>query len=128
MNAVILLGHGSRAVGADRGIEDAAKQLAARRPELTVRVAHMELCQPDLETVVVALHHEQRRNVVILPYFLHEGHHLKCDIPQQLEELRAKHPDMTLVLGPHLGFDPRLVDVLEQRLHQVTCATSTGLA
>jgi sirohydrochlorin ferrochelatase len=56
------------------------------------------------------------REVIVLPYFLHFGVHLREDVPEILREQGRKHPDVRLVLGKHLGCDDALIDLIAKRI------------
>lgn len=122
--AVVLLGHGSRAPGASEAMEDVARQLRERRAE-RIEVAHMELCEPSLETVVRRLHVDGIRRIAIVPYFLHHGVHLREDIPGILDGIRDGLPGMEIALGPSLGSDRAIVDLVERRLEQAIESTGS---
>jgi sirohydrochlorin ferrochelatase len=121
MNAVVVLGHGSRAPGASESMERVAAILRVRRGE-RVEVAHMELAEPSLPAVLERLHGDGIRHVVLVPYFLHHGIHLREDVPGILDGVRARLPGLEIVLAPHLGYDDALVDVVEKRLEQAATA------
>ena len=115
--AVVLLGHGSRAPMASEAMERVASVLRGRRPE-RVELAHMELCEPTLESVLRMLHADGIRHVVLVPYFLHHGIHLREDIPGIIASALAELPGLEVVVAPHLGFDDAIVDLVENRLEQ----------
>lgn len=117
MNALLLLGHGSRAPGASEAMERIAQVLRTRRSE-RIEVAHMELAEPSLADALESLHEDGFRQVVLVPYFLHHGIHLREDIPGILENVRARLPDLEIAMAPHLGYDDALVDVVERRVSQ----------
>jgi sirohydrochlorin ferrochelatase len=116
--AVILIGHGSRAAGAD----DAMDRIAER---LRVRVAAgggiVEVCRmagrgvPFDETFERCIG-QGATTIIVIPYFLHFGVHLRQDLPEILREAVAHHPEVRLVLGRHLGYDDALVALVEKRL------------
>ncbi len=112
---LIILGHGSRAAGAADDMEHVAAALRSRHPAATIRVAHMELCEPTLGTVIGELAGQGCAEILVLPYFLHRGNHLREDIPGLLRDLTTRHPGLRLILGRHLGFDDAIVDVVEAR-------------
>lgn len=122
--AVVLLGHGSRAPGASEAMGDVARQLRGRRDE-RIEVAHMELCEPSLETVVRRLHADGIRRVAVVPYFLHHGVHLREDIPGIINGICQAFPGMEIALGPSLGFDGAIVDLVERRLEQTIGSTES---
>lgn len=117
MIAIVLLGHGSRAPGASEAMDRVASTLRERRGG-RVEVAHMELAEPSLETVLGSVHADGIRQVVLVPYFLHHGIHLREDIPGILEGVLSRLPGLQVAMAPHLGFDDALVEVVEKRLAQ----------
>lgn len=78
----------------------------------------MELADPSLESVLGSVHADGIRQVVLVPYFLHHGIHLREDIPGILEGVLERLPELRVAMAPHLGFDDALVEVVEKRLAQ----------
>jgi sirohydrochlorin ferrochelatase len=117
MRCIVILGHGSRAPGASESMERVARALRLRRPE-RVEVAHMELSEPSLVAVLETLHSDGFRQIVLAPYFLHHGIHLREDIPAILKDALERLPGMVVEMAPHLGFDEALVDVVDRRVGQ----------
>ncbi|MEK6655760.1 MAG: CbiX/SirB N-terminal domain-containing protein [Thermodesulfobacteriota bacterium] len=119
--AVILIGHGSRAAGADDDMERIAEGLRSARGGI------VELCRMSGRGTPFAEAFEKcmgqdAKEIIVIPYFLHFGVHLRQDIPEMLREAVAKHPEVRLVLGRHLGYDDALVALVERRI-----AESEGL-
>ena len=81
----------------------------ARRPEVDVRLASVELVPPDVETALGAVPAD--RQVVVVPLLLSPGYHDRVDIPAAVD---AARPDAVRarVLGP----DPLLAVALADRL------------
>jgi len=117
MKAVVVLGHGSRAEGASNAMERVVELLRKRHPE-RVELAYMELAEPSLTAVLGRLYADGIRQVVLVPYFLHFGIHLREDVPGILETACAELPGLEVVTAPNLGYDDALVDVVERRLSQ----------
>ncbi|MDP1990872.1 MAG: CbiX/SirB N-terminal domain-containing protein [Syntrophales bacterium] len=113
--AVILIGHGSRAAGADDDMERIAERLRADADGGIVdlcRMAHGTSFGEAFERCV----RQGAKTVIVIPYFLHFGVHLRQDIPEMLREAVMKHPDVRLVLGRHLGYDDALAALVERRI------------
>jgi len=114
-NAVILIGHGSRAAGADDDMEKVAAGLRARLGGIveTCRMSGRGIPFDDIFERCVG---QGAMAIIVLPYFLHFGIHLREDIPEILRENGRKHPEVRLVLGKHLGYDDALVTLVAKRI------------
>jgi precorrin isomerase len=117
-DAVILLGHGSRVPGAGRSMKMVAEALrkGARHP--IVEICHMSRLGPHFEETLAECVRKGARSVVLLPYFLHEGLHMKLDIPSMMQHAGRAYPHVQLVFGKNLGFDPLLVRLVEKRIEE----------
>lgn len=113
--AVILIGHGSRAVGADDDMERIAEGLRAKLGGIvaTCRMSGRGIPFDEAFDECVRL---GAKKVIVLPYFLHFGVHLREDIPEILRENGRKHPEVRLVMGKHLGYDDALVTLVAKRI------------
>jgi sirohydrochlorin ferrochelatase len=113
--AVILIGHGSRAAGADEDMERIAEALRSSGGGI------VEICRmagrgtPFAEAFDTCVR-RGATEIIVIPYFLHFGVHLRQDIPEMLREAVAKHPEIRLVLGKHLGYDDSLAALVQKRL------------
>lgn len=114
--AVILIGHGSRAAGADDAMERIAAELRRGRNGEAIAVCRMGGRGTPFAEVFARCVREGATEVVVMPYFLHFGVHLREDIPGMLREAAAGHPGVRLVLGRHLGYDASLVALVARRL------------
>ena len=113
--AVILIGHGSRAAGADDDMERIAEGVRAKLGGI-VETCRMSGRGIPFDKVFERCVDQGAREVIVLPYFLHFGIHLREDIPEILRENGRKHPDVRLVLGKHLGYDDALVTLVTKRI------------
>jgi sirohydrochlorin ferrochelatase len=113
--AVILIGHGSRASGADDDMEKIAARLRAKLGGIVVTCRMSGRGIPFDEAFDQCIR-QGAKSVIVLPYFLHFGIHLREDIPEILRENGRKHPDVRLVLGKHLGYDDALVTLVAKRI------------
>lgn len=113
--AVILIGHGSRAAGADDDMEKIAVGLRAKLGGI-VATCRMSGRGIPFDKVFERCVDHGAREVIVLPYFLHFGIHLREDIPEILRENGKRHPGVRLVLGKHLGYDDSLVTLVAKRI------------
>ena len=56
--------------------------------------------------------------VLVIPYFLHTGLHIRLDIPEMMQAEAAKYPGLRLQLGGNLGYDDILVDLVRKRIDE----------
>lgn len=116
--AVILLGHGSRAPGALEAMHQVAQWIKDQ-----YLVQAMEVCQMDppgtiLKEGVEIFQKQGFNKVLVLPYFLHFGNHLREDIPEMIAEAKELFPQVEIKLGRHLGADQAIADLVFRRLNE----------
>ena len=115
MKALLLVDHGSRRAEANALLGQIAALVAARRPELVVEVAHMELAPPTVAEAFAACVARGATEVVVMPYFLARGRHATEDIPALAREAAAAHPDVALRVAEPLGVHALLADLVLTR-------------
>ncbi|MFH0939098.1 MAG: CbiX/SirB N-terminal domain-containing protein [Planctomycetota bacterium] len=116
MDAIILLAHGSRMPDASKDMDRIAAGLRSRYRRSMIEVCNMSQTEPLFPETFAKCAQQGATRVIVIPYFLHFGVHLRQDIPALLREEARKAPQVTVVLGKHLGFDEALVDLVEKRI------------
>ena len=116
--AVLILDHGSRRDDANVLVATVAEQVRARRPELHVVHAHMELAEPSFHAGVAACVAAGATEIVVHPYFLGAGRHTLETIPALVSEARQRHPQLSIRVGAHLGLHEKLVEVVLERIDE----------
>ncbi len=116
--AVILFAHGSRVDGANRGVHKLAREIEARGPYPYVRAAFLELAQPSLAGAVARAVKAGYGRVIVLPYFLTMGVHLRRDFPKLLAAEKEKHPGLELEAGQPLEDHPLLASMILERVRE----------
>jgi sirohydrochlorin cobaltochelatase len=120
MSAVILLGHGSRVQSANEPLATVAGWCAERMPGVRVQGAFLQLAEPGLEDTVNRLVAEGVGKLCIVPFFLYRGAHVREDIPELVDKLRADHPNIVITIGEHLGVHPLMADIVAERVRKAT--------
>ena len=109
VSAIILFAHGARDPEWAQPFKKIRRALEAKRPDITVALAFLELMQPALPDAVAALAGAGHQSITIAPLFMAQGGHLKNDLPKILAALRADYPQTTINLLPAIGdVDPVL--------------------
>lgn len=109
---LILVAHGSRRASWRAPLDALTGRVQARLGPDAVRLAFMELCPPDLETVVAEAVADGVTRIRILPLFMSSGGHVKHDIAPTIDALAAAHPGVDVQLLPALGEHPLVLDAL----------------
>lgn len=114
---VVLLGHGSRrGKDTDVGLQEVERRLQGRlNGRCKVRMAGFEFTRPTLEETVTGLARQGSRSIVVMPFFLFDGKHIKIEIPDEMERLRSLLPHVSITYAHTLGLDPRLVAMVKEK-------------
>ena len=115
-SALVLFAHGARDAQWAEPFHAMQKAVAARRPDLTVELAFLEIMQPALPDCVDRLARGGHGRIVIAPLFLAQGGHLKKDLPKLLKTLEAKHPSADISVLPPIGEVTELLDAISEWL------------
>jgi Uncharacterized conserved protein len=117
--AILIVGHGSKSAAAVKDFEGIVECVRAKGEYEKVLGAHMELASPSIQETVDELYAEQYREIIVVPYFLYEGNHIRFDIPEILQEIQKKYPDLTFKFARHIGVEPSMADILIRRAKEM---------
>ncbi|MDR3565048.1 MAG: CbiX/SirB N-terminal domain-containing protein [Negativicutes bacterium] len=120
---IVILGHGSRAaVGeANQVVFQISDMIRERVGHDLVETAIMNR-KSGLQTIEEAVDKLVSRGIsqiTIVPMFFANGMHIQQDIPEEISELRCKHPGIVISMARHIGADPRIADILLERIREV---------
>lgn len=114
--AIILLGHGSRVPGAGEAMQKVADRLREKYNYPLVDICFLSRLGPHFQEVFEKCVGRGATQVIVIPYFLHTGLHIRLDIPKMMQENAEKFPHVKLIFGRYLGYDESLVDLVEKRI------------
>ena len=103
------MAHGTRKPAGTNLVSQVVDAIRSTRPDLDVRLAWIELVEPDVPTALAAV--PPGRPVVVVPLLLSTGYHDRVDIPAAI---RTARPDAAQAAA--LGPDPLLARALADRL------------
>lgn len=101
--ALILFAHGARDPEWAEPMRRVQAAIRQQRPGVPVELAFLEFMAPTLPDCIAALVASGARKIVIMPMFIARGGHLKRDVPELLDKLRAAHPEVEFSLGSVVG-------------------------
>lgn len=115
MTGFIVFAHGSRVESANQAVRDIAARMAASG-EQTVEPAFLELGEPDLAGAARRLSAVGVSRIVVIPYFLTLGTHLRRDLPRLVQEAAISlGGNIRMEVTPPLDGHPALLQALLDR-------------
>ncbi len=121
---IVILGHGSRARvwEANQLLLQIVEKFKQKTGEQNVKPAYMNVKSggPTLEQAIEELIREGFTEIVVAPWFLTDGLHIREDIPEKIDSIKEKYPEVQIALAKPLGADNRLVDILIERIGEVS--------
>jgi sirohydrochlorin ferrochelatase len=121
-NAVLLIAHGSREPSANDDLHDLAARLSTTGEYPIVEACFLELAEPDIPAGGDRCVARGATRVLMVPYFLSAGVHLRRDLTAARHELTRRYPDVTFRLGPPLGPHPLLDSLVAARVRELESA------
>ncbi|WP_169583718.1 CbiX/SirB N-terminal domain-containing protein [Microbacterium thalassium] len=106
--ALLAISHGTASPEGQAAVAGLVAAVAARLPDVVVRLGHVDVQQPDVAASLDALPVDAP--VVIVPLLLSAGYHVRVDLKEQTAGRTG------ISIASALGPDPRLVDALLARL------------
>jgi len=118
MKAVILLGHGSRVPGAGQNMEIIANALQEKYAVDLVKSCYLSRLGPNYPEILEECVTQGANEIIVIPYFLNMGIHIRMDIPKMMQVEAEKYPDIKIIYGRHLGYDDSLADLVYKRVEE----------
>ena len=115
---ILLIGHGS----SDKSARDAfIFTVNTLKPFYrNVNFCFLELDKPDIEEGISNMILQNDPKIILLvPYFLHKGTHIKHDVIVDINAALGKYNFKNVFMTKHLGVDEKLVDVIVERVREV---------
>lgn len=113
---LLVVGHGSRRDAANEVLLAVADALEERLPEYAIAPAFLEIARPTIAESYRDLLVAGCDRLVVHPYFLYPGNHTTHDIPDALQRAAGTYGAIPWVLTEPLNLDPRIVDVVADRV------------
>ena len=114
---ILLIGHGSKDPNArmslkyvSEGLEDLYR---------AVKYCFLEIEEPNIKQGIEMSTKDNPTLLVVVPYFLHKGAHVKRDIHEDLDPAIASSGVRNILLSEHLGTDDIMIDLVLERAREV---------
>lgn len=115
MDAILLLGHGSRLTEANKTLKQMAYMVKEMGCVPFVEVAFLQFGRPDFFEGVSACVSKGAKKIIIHPYLLYKGRHFEEDITEMINEAQKKYSDIEFVLTEPLGAHENIAKVVLER-------------
>jgi sirohydrochlorin ferrochelatase len=116
--ALLLIAHGSRQEEANADLRDVVSQMRKRGEFAIVEGAFLELAEPTIEEGGSRCVDRGAKRVIMLPFFLSAGVHVREDLTAIRQKLTDKFPGVEFRLADPLGPHPFLLEIVAERARQ----------
>ncbi|QVL30455.1 CbiX/SirB N-terminal domain-containing protein [Telmatocola sphagniphila] len=117
---LLLIAHGSRRKQANEDLEWLAGRIRETATFRFVQTSYLELTEPNILQGGTLCAQQMVSTVVMMPYFLSPGVHVREDLTEARDQLIAQYPDVKFLLAEPLGRHPLLVEIVQQRIGEAT--------
>src|SRR4051812_1192848 len=115
VTALLLIAHGSRQEEANADLDHVVAAMRRRGRYPVVQASFLELAEPDIEEGGARCVELGARRVLLVPYFLSAGIHVRRDLTAARQRLAERFPHVEFRLAEPLGRHPALLDVVAER-------------
>jgi sirohydrochlorin ferrochelatase len=117
--ALLLIAHGSRQPEANADLFHLADELRRQGRYRIIEASFLELAEPSIEAAGERCVSQEAARVLMLPYFLSAGVHVRRDLAEHRERLAERFPQVEFRLGEPLGRHPLLAEIISQRAREL---------
>jgi len=105
MKALLIVAHGSRQKDANRFLETLSAEIATDTcgKFALVQCTFLQFNGPFVEESIADLVSKGVRHMVVFPFFLLSGSHVKTDLPKLILEAKILYPDVVFETATFLG-------------------------
>lgn len=119
-SAVILFAHGSAVEEANQGVRELARRIQEDGSYAYVRASFLGPGKPELGPAIGEAVGAGFHRIVVIPYFLTLGIHLRRDLPRLVAVERRKYPQLEIHIGRALENHPEMASLVLSRIREVT--------
>ena len=113
---VLLIGHGSKDPEAKSSLEYVVDGL--KHQYRNIRYCFLEIERPSIPQGMEVATKNSPKVLIVVPYFLHRGAHVKRDIYEDLNPAIERSQIKKIFITEHLGTDDKLVNLVVERARE----------
>lgn len=126
IEAVLVVGHGSRREEANEDVRQAALQIRAHGRFPLVVAAFLEIAQPTIAEGFAQLVERGAKHIVVHPYFLSPGRHTRGDIPVEVRAAANLYNNVTYQITEPLAAHRLVIDASIERIRETVTTQDTA--
>jgi sirohydrochlorin ferrochelatase len=116
MKGILIVDHGSVKSEANDMLQSMADLIQTMAgSEVVVRIAHMDLADPDIAAGFASCVQAGATDVTVFPYMLSPGRHSTTDIPRLVAAAARTFPEVKFTVTPAFGLHEKLAEVVLER-------------
>lgn len=119
MNGILILAHGSKRQETEIILNSLVEKVKAKTGEKLVYPAFLQFSEENLEKGIDRLVAAGAKDIKIMPMFLFDGVHVTQDIPNELNEIKIKYPEVSMKMCRHIGDDDKIADIIIDRINSI---------
>ena len=114
---VLVIGHGS----SDRRATEAFIFTinGIKHSYRNVEYCFLELEGPTIQEGINSIIKKNPKIVLIMPYFLHKGIHIKHDVINEVKTALKRHSFTNILIADHIGVDDNMINLILRRANEV---------
>ncbi|MBO4119547.1 CbiX/SirB N-terminal domain-containing protein [Cupriavidus gilardii] len=110
--ALVLFAHGARDARWREPFDRLHARLTTMLPDCAVRLAFLELMEPDLPDTLAQLAAQGIDDILVVPVFFGQGGHLRRDLPALLDDCRGRLPGVRIRCAAAVGEADSVLDAI----------------
>jgi len=115
---ILIVGHGSRRTEANDDVRGAARRIGERGGFALIEAAFLEIERPSVAEGFARLYKQGAREIVVHPYFLSPGRHTRGDLPREVSEIAALHPEVSYRITEPLSAHRLVIEAAIERIRE----------
>jgi sirohydrochlorin cobaltochelatase len=121
----MICGHGSHDDGAVEEFNKLANHMRERLPQYNVESGFLEFATPVIRTGLKKLIERGAKKIICVPGMLSAAGHVENDLPSEINNFAALHPDIEFIFGRDLAIDPQLLKAARDRIEECEATAAT---
>lgn len=118
VKALVVVAHGSRRAASNEEVAEIAGQLAmlVKDEYPLVGVGFLELAEPLIPDSLEKVIAQGATEICVFPYFLSAGRHVVTDVPNEVNVVQNKYPNIPIKMLSYMGALPSLKNFIAEAL------------